>query len=162
MPRPKDIRSLLPLLLCTCLVASQGCGSGQPPAYPTKGHVTFANGSPVRTGTIELKSREHSIQARGTIGPDGQFILTTYREGDGAVAGVHDCVIVQMVVVEDLKARNHGVYGVVNPKHASYQTSGLTCTVEPKAGNELTVTVEGVGKLVEGGSEKDHKLPKKK
>ncbi len=66
-----------------------------------------------------------------------------------------------MVVTEDLKTANHGVYGVVNPRHASYQTSGLTCTVEPKKNNEILLTVDGVGKLVEGGQEKDHKLPKK-
>ncbi len=86
----------------------------------------------MKTGTVELKSREHPIQARGTIDPDGHFELTTYRSADGAIAGTHDCVVVQMVVTEDLKTANHGVYGVVNPRHASYQTSGLTCTVEPK------------------------------
>lgn len=137
-----------------------GCGSGKPPAFKTSGKVVFSNGTTVKTGTVELKSREHSIQARGVIGTDGQFVLSTYRDGDGAIAGTHDCVVVQMVIVEDLKERNHGVYGVVNPRFASYHTSGLTCTIEPKHGNEITLTVEGVGKLSEGGTEKDHKIPK--
>ena len=146
---------------CWLILLCMGCGTGQPPAYKTTGKVVFNNGSAVKTGTVELKSREHSIQARGTIGPDGGFVLTTYREGDGAIAGEHDCVVVQMVMVEDLKERNHGVYGVVHPRFAAYHTSGLTCTIEPKAGNEITLTVEGVGKLTEGGTEKDHKVPKK-
>ncbi len=142
------------------LAICAGCGPGQPPAYKTTGKVVFSNGTPVKTGTVELKSRDHALQARGTIGTDGQFTLTTYRDGDGAVAGTHDCVVVQMVITEDIKQRNHGVYGVVNPRFASYQTSGLSCTIEPKPGNEIVLTVEGVGKLVEGGTEKDHKVPK--
>ncbi len=73
----------------TCM-ATVGCGDGRPPAYPAKGRVVFANGTPVKTGTVELKSREHPIQARGTIDPDGHFELTTYRSGDGAIAGTHD------------------------------------------------------------------------
>ncbi len=144
------------LSICLC----GGCGSGKPPAYRTSGKVVFANGTPVRTGSVELKSREHSIQARGEIGTDGKFVLTTYRNGDGAIAGLHDCVVVQMVMVEDLNQRNHGIYGVVDPRFGSYHTAGLTCTIEPKHGNELVLTVEGVGKLSDGGTEKDHKAPK--
>lgn len=147
-------------LICCGLPTWVGCGDGRPPAYKTTGKVVFTNGTPVKTGTVELKSREHSIQARGTIGEDGQFVLSTYKEGDGAVAGTHDCVVVQMVIVEDLKQRNHGSYGVVNPRFASYHTAQLTCTVEPKAENQIMLTVEGVGKLVEGGTEKDHKRSK--
>ncbi len=149
------------LSIAALILTGTGCGSGQPPAYTTKGQVVFANGSPVKTGTVELKSREHGVQARGSIGEDGRFVLTTYRQDDGAVAGTHDCVVVQMIVAEDLGVRNHGVYGVVNPRFASYHTSGLNCTIEPKAGNEIKLTVEGVGKLIEGGTDKDHKVPKK-
>ncbi len=61
---------LLPLMraanaMACCLVfACMGCGNGQPPAYKTTGKVVFSNGTPVKTGTVELKSREHAIQAR--------------------------------------------------------------------------------------------------
>lgn len=109
------------------------------------------------TGSIELKSREHAVHARGEIAADGSFTLTTYTQGDGAVAGTHDCVVVQMIVTEDLKARTHGTYGVVHPRFASYSTAKLTCNIQPKPGNVITLSVEGVGKLAEGGAEKDHK-----
>lgn len=155
------MRLTIAMTCCWLSVTCLGCGTGQPPAYKTTGKVVFANGTAVKTGTVELKSREHPIQARGTIGPDGQFVLTTYREGDGAIAGQHDCVVVQMVIVEDLNQRNHGTYGVVHPRFASYHTSALTCTIDPKHGNDITLTVEGVGKLAEGGTEKDHKVPQK-
>ncbi len=154
-----DFRFLMSLVCLALGACIQGCGEGNPPAFKTIGHVVFSNGTPVKTGTIELKSRNHPIQARGTIGPKGEFTLTTYRDGDGAIEGVHDCVVVQMVIAEDIAGRGHGSYGVVNPKHASYNSSGLTCTIEPKDGNDITLTVEGLGKARDGGSEKDHKIP---
>jgi hypothetical protein len=134
-----------------------GCGSDQPPAYSASGRVVFANGTPVKSGSVELKSRDHKVQARGTIETDGSFVLSTYRPGDGAVSGVHDCVVVQMFMGEDIQRRTHGIYGVVHPRFASYHSAKLTCTIEPKPDNVLTLTVEGVGKLTEGGSEKDHR-----
>lgn len=155
----RSARAATAIIGCIVLMCV-GCGPGRPPAYKTTGKVVFTNGTPVKTGTVELKSREHTVQARGTIGEDGRFVLTTYTEDDGAVAGTHDCVVVQMVMVEDLKQRNHGTYGVVNPRFASYHTAALNCTIEPKPGNEITLTVEGVGKLSAGGTEKDHKVPK--
>lgn len=153
-------RTLRALAFCFSvgiLIASVGCGPSRPPAYPAKGRVVFPNGSSVKTGTVELKSRQHGTHARGTIEADGSFVLTTYEKDDGAVAGLHDCVVVQMILAEDAKFRLHGTYGVVHTRFASYATSGLTCTVEPKASNDIVLTVEGIGKLSTGGTEKDHK-----
>ncbi len=87
--------SIASLLCC-------GCSSGQLETYPTKGKVKFKSGAPVHVGTVELKSREHGVQARGDIQPDGTFELSTYSKGDGAVAGTHDCVVVQFVMTEEL------------------------------------------------------------
>ncbi len=139
------------------MLALMGCGPSRPPAFKAHGKVSFPNGSPVRVGTIEFRSREHPIHARGTIDEDGSFTLTTYRNGDGAIAGTHDCVIVQMVITEDTKAKRHGTVGVVHPRYASYSTSGLECTIEANRENLIELQVEGVGKTVQGGTEKDHK-----
>lgn len=147
----------LRLWLCLAVLCAIGCGPSRPPAYPAKGRVVFRNGSSVHVGTVELKSRDHRTQARGLIQPDGTFVLTTYEHEDGAVAGIHDAVVVQMLVAEDLKARTHGLFGIVHPRFASYATSGLTCEIEPSQRNEITLTVEGVGKLADGGNEKNHK-----
>lgn len=154
---PRDHNKNLCLILTGIVLVVSGCGERKPPAYPAQGRVAFANGSPIHTGTIELKSREHGIHARGVIQPDGTFVLSTYSKDDGAVAGTHDCVVVQLVLAEELQGRSHGKLGVVHPKFASYATSGLTCEVEPKLDNTLSMTVEGIGKFVEGGTEKDHK-----
>ncbi len=76
--------SVLLLVVCSLLC---GCSS-QLPTYPVAGKIRFVEGGPVKVGTVELKSREHGVQARGHIETDGTFTLTTFAEGDGAVAGL--------------------------------------------------------------------------
>lgn len=139
------------------LLSTTGCSDGKPRAYPARGRVVFTTGSPVHVGTIELKSREHGIQARGEIGDDGSFVLTTYREGDGAVAGVHDCVVVQMVFAENVQGHRPSKLGVVHPRYGSYSTSGLNVEIRPDQENVLEVKVEGVIKLKPGDEDKPHK-----
>lgn len=120
-----------------------GCSSDLP-TYPVSGKVLFTDGSPVKVGTVELKSREHPIQARGKIDTDGTFQLTTYNENDGAVAGVHDCVIVQFVMAEDVTGHRPSTIGVVGRRYASYTTSGLTLEITGDGENEVVLEVEGI------------------
>ncbi len=108
--------------------------------------MVFPSGSPVKVGTVELKSRDHSVQARGRIEVDGSFQLTTYSENDGAVAGVHDCVVVQFVMTEDLAGHRPSTIGVIDPRFSSYATSGLTVDIQPGTQNEITLEVQGIRK----------------
>jgi hypothetical protein len=129
------------LATITCAITA-GC-SDRLPTYPVSGIVQFEEGKPVHVGTLELKSREHGIQARGDIQTDGSFQLSTYEAGDGAVAGLHDCVVVQMVIAEGLSAHRPSAVGVVDGRHANYATSGLVVEVSPNRNNLLTIEVEG-------------------
>jgi hypothetical protein len=125
-----------------------------PPTYTVSGKVKFPSGAPVRMGTVETKSRELGIHARGTIESDGSFQLTTFKPGDGAVAGTHDCVVVQVVIAQGYQGSG-STYGVVDPKHNSYHTSGLTIDVKPNESNEVVLVVTAFrGKEA---SERDHK-----
>ena len=135
------IVALISLLSCC------GCSDGRLKTYPAKGKVVFKSGNPVHVGTVEIKSREHGVQARGSIDPDGNFLLTTYTDGDGAVAGMHDCVVVQFVMTEELKDFKPSVVGVVHPKYASYSTSGLTVEIKPDQDNDLRIELDGVKKV---------------
>jgi hypothetical protein len=137
-------------LAWSCVVAIAvfaGCSDGRLKTYPAKGKVLFKTGSPVHVGTVELKSREHGVQARGAIDKDGNFTLTTYADGDGAIAGVHDCVVVQFVMTEELADFKPSAVGVVHPRFASYSTSGLSVEVKADHVNELKIEVEGVKKI---------------
>ena len=82
--RPRHVWVLL-------TVFAAGCGGAgvKHPTFPVKGTVTY-KGQPVPRGTIRFNPADMELPtARGTIGPDGSFVLETYAEGDGAVAGEH-------------------------------------------------------------------------
>jgi hypothetical protein len=134
--------TLLFVVMTAGLFTSGGCSDGRLPTYPVSGRVLFLDGSPVHVGTIELKSREHGVQARGEIDTDGRFVLSTYESGDGAVVGTHDCVVVQLVMVEDIKNFRSSTEGVVHPRFGSYSSSGLVCQVGKSQRNEIDVRVE--------------------
>lgn len=136
------VRTVKFFSVAACLLLS-GC-SDQMPTYPVSGQVRFANGGVVHVGTVELKSREHNLQARGQIESDGSFTLTTYKEGDGAVAGMHDCVIVQFVMAEGISGHKPSKVGVVDRRYASYATSGLKAEIVPDKKNELILKVDGL------------------
>jgi len=108
------------------------------------GKVRFTTGGVVHVGTVELKSKEHNVQARGQIQSDGSFTLTTYKEGDGAVAGMHDCVVVQFVMAEGISGHRPSTMGVVDRRYASYSTSGLKAEISPDHSNELNLKVDGI------------------
>jgi len=133
------------VLLCVFFIP--GCSDGRLKTFPVKGKVLFKTGSTVHVGTVELKSREHGVQARGIIDQDGNFLLTTYTEDDGAVAGMHDCVVVQFIMAEEMKDFKPSVLGVVHPRYASYSTSGLTVEIKADELNDLKIEVEGVKKV---------------
>ena len=123
-----------------CVVA--GCGS--PKFHPVEGTVTFADGTPMKGGSVEFRSEEEEtkgLTATGAIDETGKFTLQTYS-GDkykpGAVAGKHS-VIVTPPPDEGSKA------GVAPPPvlHAdllSYEKSGLKFVVNPGP-NSCTLTV---------------------
>lgn len=69
------------------LVSVSGCGSGYPTTSTVSGKVTFG-GQPVTEGMIVFQPK-HGRPALGTIRPDGSYVLTTFREGDGALPGEH-------------------------------------------------------------------------
>ena len=126
--------------LCGVLVFT-GCNRG-PATYPVKGKVVFPSGAPVRMGTIETKSRDLKINARGTIQSDGTFELSTFAPSDGAVQGWHDCVVVQIVTHGEELAGKVSTFGVVDPSHNSYHTSGLAFEVKPDQDNQVSLQVK--------------------
>ncbi len=138
-----------------------GC-SRNPKTYPVQGVVVFPDNKPVHVGHIEFRARESNLCARGTIQEDGKFTLTTFESGDGAVAGEHDCVVVQRVIAENIAGHTPSTYGVIDPKHASYTTSGLFAVVNPVDKNEIKLVVERIRKDAGAASEKHQHDPSKK
>jgi len=64
-----------------------GCSGGREPTYPVEGRVTL-RGEPLSSGMIIFRPAQGPV-ATGKIDEQGRFRLSTYGEGDGAVAGRH-------------------------------------------------------------------------
>ena len=139
-------------LLIVCVGAALSIGtigcSGQPRAYPSAGQVVYDDGEPLRGGRIEVRSLEHPLVARGSIGRDGNFVLTTYKANDGAIAGKHEVLIVQKFAADIDSMQEHAKHAssvrTLDKKFSKYSTSGLTLELERggKADIRLTVTSE--------------------
>ncbi|MCE2752959.1 MAG: hypothetical protein LW720_13835 [Pirellula sp.] len=150
------MNQLRPLVWLATLLAAfaLGCNSGRLKTYEVEGQVVFKDGSPVKVGIVETKALGKSVQATGSINKDGSFRLTTYRENDGAIAGQHRVVVIQMIPVEDIPNYRPSTMGVVHRKHASYNTSELTMSVEPGGPNKIRLVVAGADPI--GKNDKDH------
>jgi hypothetical protein len=115
--------------LPACLILfAAGCGgAARPPVYSVDGTLTYTDGTPVPGGasvTFHTESGGKAYQARGAVGPDGRFRLTTFDADDGAVAGEHKVSVAAIPGGEERPAPT------VPPQYASTETSGLTVTVQ--------------------------------
>lgn len=115
-------------------VSCSGC-SNQLATYPVLGQLTFEDGSVPKFGEIEFYHPEHRLNARGKVNRDGSFTVGTFQEGDGAVAGKHQVVILQHVmtplvaqaVTESEINHDHG--RLIHQQYNDYRTSQLECTI---------------------------------
>jgi hypothetical protein len=135
-------RLAIVLAILACL---QGCGPDHPPTYPVGGKVVFADGKPLTTGGVVLLESVVTeglpVNARGLINADGTFKLTTFDDGDGAVAGKHRMLVRPQRDADDYLKRGIIPRPIINPRFERYETSGLEFTVE-EGNNEFTVVVE--------------------
>lgn len=70
---------------------SCGCGSSssrqRPLTLPVKGKVTYHGKAPSQ-GRVDFEP-DTGRPASGNIQADGTYVLSTFKEGDGAIPGVH-------------------------------------------------------------------------
>ncbi|GAB5441013.1 MAG: hypothetical protein Fues2KO_13620 [Fuerstiella sp.] len=109
--------------------------------YPVSGQIQFADGSPVRHGTVELESVEHGTTASGTIDHDGSFVLGTYTQDDGAAAGEHRVIVVQMVIADGSFKHTIDHGRQVPTRFADYDRSSLTVQVKADSQNDITIVL---------------------
>jgi hypothetical protein len=151
MRRPL-LRQSMAAISITCLICFMGSGCSRqvedkwskrrPPSFPTTGSVTW-NGEPAAGALVTLQSLSHNVAASGRANDKGEFALTTWRQGDGAVVGDHN------VTIETIVVAGYGAGGSVievnamPPKYEKPDTSGLTATINDKGKNVLSFAVEG-------------------
>ena len=128
------------LLLGIVLLA--GCGSGHPATYPVQGKVTFPDGSPLKDGTVEFRSKTpelKNLNAQGTI-TDGSFTVGTFVPNDGAVEGEHEVVVIPNLVIET-RPNVARPPDPIDAKYRDYGTSGLKATVKAQKDNKVDLQV---------------------
>jgi hypothetical protein len=136
---------------CVCiaalLLAQWGCGSGQVAVYPVSGQVSFKGNPMVGGGTISFVpiDADSGKGAGGKIDAQGNYVMTTYREGDGAPAGKYRVLIRQFVVVEPENVpdgQTAGEGGVVMPRTQVSEEQRIPEAYANPQQSDLTVEVE--------------------
>ena len=136
------------LIVLVTVAGFVGCGSGPATTYPVSGEVVFDDGTPFTTGGVvmfeSIALEDQPVRtAAGTLAADGTFRVSTFKEGDGAVAGKHRVLVRpkrEALDIDDFRDRQTSK-PVIDPRFESYETSGLMFTVEP-GNNEFTVVVK--------------------
>jgi hypothetical protein len=133
--------------LATLSAAFVGCSAPHEPTYPVVGVVTVQGKTPgggyVVFESVEPASGGRRFCARGVIGPQGRYCLTTFSPRDGAVAGKYR---VAVFPEEDLVPDNHSPEAEkrraaivkIPPMHQTPETSNLVFEVKP-AKNVLNI-----------------------
>jgi len=125
------------LLVFILSILSPGCGDGQMETVPITGIVTM-NGKPLTgyPGTVSVEPKE-GRPATGNIDPEtGKFTLTSYKKGDGVIAGTHP---VSVIIIGQSGEES---VSLIPEKYGNSSTSGLTVTIDD-SGEELTIPLEG-------------------
>ncbi len=108
------------------LTMTVGCGpqaAPRPTTVAVKGRVTY-KGKPLAKGTVRFRPVDAGRTATGALQPDGSFVLSTYKEGDGATIGVHQ------VSIRDTGAKTSTE--VIPRKYGQPLTSKLEAEVTPE------------------------------
>ena len=89
---------LIQLSVLGCLVAFfGGCGETGPDLCPVTGTVIY-QGGPVEDAVVAFRGEAATKLATGRTDAEGRFELTTFEDGDGAVAGKHQVTVSKFVV----------------------------------------------------------------
>ena len=150
----------------TGMLLVSGCGGpdGRLETFPVSGTVTL-DGKPVPNATVTFVpvERESTRPAFGMTDEEGAYVLTTYQQGDGAVAGEFKISVLRREATEAIKQatpeqitpsgsedmKGSSLYAdmmmgrrrpyktdkSIPRRYAKPDSSGLRQTVEPTDGN---------------------------
>lgn len=132
-------KTLPVLLLLSCI----GCSPGPPKPVPVAGTVRI-DGEPLRGGYIRVIPAD-SRAASGEIDENGRFRLTTMKDNDGCLPGMH------AVEVGSRQTVRHGELLWLAPEvYRDPGRSGLTVTIDGPTDNlEIDLTWDGGKPFVE-------------
>jgi len=117
-----------------------GCGPTLPATFPVAGKAVDSTGAAIEQASVTFFTSQagQSVRAEGVVGVGGQFTLSTFRPGDGAVAGQHQVVIVPLPTADGPMRGARSIPA----KYENPETSGLTVDIEPGRLNKVTLVIE--------------------
>ncbi len=124
--------SLVATLSCWGVLGCAPKGISHPKTIPVKGKVTY-QGKPLTQGTVNFLP-EDSWPAIGEIQPNGEYTLSTFEKGDGAVLGFHRVVIFSTDANPRLMPGSPHYKTpkeLIPKKYTTAESSGLEAIVEP-------------------------------
>ena len=130
-------RGLLPAAVVALALGLSGCAGG---LYPVRGTVTLDDGTPLTKGLVvfERVGGGTPITARGSVGPDGTYELSTGKPGDGVPPGRYK-VLVNPLDLSDVPDEKKNL--PFDIKYTKFETSGLE--FEVKTGpNEFPIKLD--------------------
>ena len=120
----------------------------RPPVFPASGIVIY-HGRPVADATVMLESQSPDEKSRGKVAIGhtdsvGRFRARTYKEYEGAVAGLHRITVTKFEYIENKPANadpNIDYPLIAKPllpeRYKDFETSGLTATVTEQGPNSF-------------------------
>ena len=128
---PPPPRRWLGAACITLAAACTGCSDGRPEVHPVRGQV-FVEKKPAARGTVTfhpVADTPEKFRPTGQIDEQGNFKLTTFKEGDGAPAGDYRVTVVRYLATrrspnEDPVPVNH-----LPPRYGQAETTELRATV---------------------------------
>ena len=133
----KSPAALIALLLITQLTGCGGSALG-----PEEGRITFANGSPVKSGSVEFRNRSTRERFTSRIELDGSFAPKSSEGVIGLPPADYDIVVVQIVLTEDLAKEDHVHGNTVPRRYADYYTSDLQITVATGETDPIQIVID--------------------
>ncbi|AGA30673.1 hypothetical protein [Singulisphaera acidiphila] len=129
------------LVSALVLVTISGCGGrdkDELPAVAAAGKVTY-KGSPVSKGTMYFLP-DKGRPSTGII-KDGSFTLTTYTDGDGAVAGKHQ---VGVLVTEEVPTKGGDFVPkyLIPEKYSQPENSGIAIDIPPAGNTNIQIDIK--------------------
>jgi hypothetical protein len=143
----QNIRRFVLATACSAVALFGAVGCGGP--VQIQGQVVWEDGTPARElegGMVmfRLPGQKKAVGARGTIGADGAFTMSTMRMGDGVFPGTHLAAVIE-------NRPGGGDSGIplaparMDPKYSDPDTSGLTVLVE-QSNQDVQLKVNRKGK----------------
>jgi hypothetical protein len=142
------VKYLMAWTILSCgLMGIVGCGSRNPQTYPVALRVSFADGTIPAGAVVAFHSDADAkagrrYDATGTVEPDGSCRLSTFKQGDGAVAGHHRVTVASPPFMPGMTGPQGSRPVVIAPRYAGESTSGLEFAVtSDPAKNQFTIQV---------------------